>query len=162
MRRGIFPRGFFIKEWGRSACKGRTAVHGRSVDRGQGSAGGTAVTWRGERTGYRGSAYPIVSSLFSKSDFTNRMYLGVSMRTGRSQRHPCLATPEIAIRGDFTLGNQHSVSEIVDFSRRLETIGYALPLYPVRPPLHVTAVPPALPCTLSTLRPVHCCPALAG
>ncbi|MEY8268471.1 hypothetical protein AALA79_19175 [Lachnospiraceae bacterium 64-25] len=51
----------------------------------------------------QGAAYHIVSSLFSKSDFTNRMYLGVSRRTGRSQRHPCRATPEIAIRGDFTL-----------------------------------------------------------
>ena len=73
------------------------------------------------------AAYGIVSSLFSKSDFTNRMYLGVSRRTGRSQRHPCRATPEIAIRGDFTLRAQHSVSEIADFSQRLETIGYAVP-----------------------------------
>ncbi len=75
----------------------------------------------------QGAAYHIVSSLFSKSDFTNRMYLGVSRRTGRSQRHPCRATPEIAIRGDFTLRAQHSVSEIADFSQRLETIGYAVP-----------------------------------
>ncbi len=32
-----------------------------------------------------GTVYRIVSSLFSKSDFTNRMYLGVSRRSGRSQ-----------------------------------------------------------------------------
>ena len=58
-------------------------------------------------------------------------------------RHPCRATPEIAIHGDLTLRDQHSVSEIADFSQRLETIGYALP------------------CTRSALRPVSLpyCPA---
>jgi len=75
----------------------------------------------------QGAAYPIVSSLFSKSDFTNRMCVGVSGRSGRNQRHPCRAVPEIAIHGDFNLGIQHSASEIADFSQRLETIGYAVP-----------------------------------
>ena len=39
----------------------------------------------GRSDGGQVAAYHVVSSLFSKSDFTNRMHLGVSMRSGRSQ-----------------------------------------------------------------------------
>ena len=72
--------------------------------------------------------------LVSKSDFTNRMYFCVSMRTGRSQRHPCRATPEIAIHGDFPLWFQHSVSEITDFRQSLAALNKTPSAHPFSPP----------------------------
>ena len=48
-------------------------------------------------------------------------------------RHPCRLAPKIAIHGDFPLEIQHSVSEIADFSQRLETILYTVPV-PAPPP----------------------------
>ena len=63
-----------------------------------------------------GGTYFILVRHVLKSDFTNRMILGVSNRTGRSQRHPCRKAPKIAIHGDFPLEVFHSISEIADFS----------------------------------------------
>ncbi len=60
------------------------------------------------------AAHIYVSRIVFKSDFTNRMYLGISRRLGRS---PAASVPH----GDFTLGTQHSVSEIADFRQSLET-----------------------------------------
>ena len=52
----------------------------------RGISGGQAGQYVGQAADQaQGSAYHIVSSLLSKSDFTNRMYLGVSRQSGRSQ-----------------------------------------------------------------------------
>ena len=105
---------------------------------------GGAVVWQVQRADrVQGRAHSIVSSLFSKSDFTNRMYLGVSRRSGRSQDGIravwLLKSPSMAILPWVFL---HSVSEIDDFLQRLKTILCALPCTRSALCTRQTAAPP--------------------